>query len=1628
MSVSSLAQLPARPPTPPASNSIAAGVENAISFLGTTIGSPRRTSLATPPQSSPTSQEDRPAKRLRFESYPSYCDDSQLEPSSDPRHSDPDAIQLSKARQALKSILKRTKSNPTPPQSAPDTRHGQIEVSRVQEFPSMLDDVLRQLDDPDVATKLVGYETLAQALRSFGRLRGSQSTNDHKASNGSPLRTRMLLLETCLKRDILDVSTEATVYQRSLSKQALKVASILFWDTDIINASTSSDLAGWLADNALHIASTTTDKATLKAHLNLFTLRAFGKAVLNATILSDALALTRIEIYQRLIELCPVLMLSKIRIWLPVIFHALLSNVSLVQKRAVTLGTKAANTFGTTPQAGQALRDCLEQRTSNDKSRFEHIEAHLYSMLQNGHNDEHVPDIWSFVIVFQRHGPLDIPTWPRWAAWQKLIQKCFNCSHSIVSIGAFHAWNCLIFAMSPGAAPRTIVHRALRQPVIGQLRRRDKTRSALRMKQAAFATYRMLLYYVCRPTTTLQSFDAIWKDYVAEVLPFSLSKSSQEEQEACQILAALLFDSPSQSWYLNLTMQNLEDPVKTTDLPRMNVKWTRKNAGLVLKMIEPFLRSDWSRANRDISQAPHFKVWEALLNAISEAGHKEIIVSTDLKSAIAEIAGVICRLRSECEITEGTSGTSRSRLYHQSWLLVQAAVAILGPGILVDEFLIPSSQPADAFSVSSKGQTASLEGLQSPLQIILKPYSVAQLQQHAVPYDMNLVDRVIAPCVHAVANARASCMLLQTFALCILETDHPDHSDAACQFWRSLTELAIENLENLSVPSERDQSQPNPCQSIPEWNGILAIIYAGLDKSARQDVRASEKLFNLLWKCVIQEVPVCDTLELLVKPVIKRLCSFINPGACCMALTVSLVNKVLQFPAEARSVTAAMTFNASDEQASQYVQGIWTWTLELLAAVLRSTAELDEEGFSRLLGCLCNLLTSHGSCLPLDSLQGPYSGIARMLTVVPRFAENRIISARMLDIWTQLLQLIWEKSKMHNHLRVTYEDLVYLGLQCRSAAIASASIKAWNAASEGEAGISCSNKLHRLLAILKESVKLNVAMPAGNHSAAVSTDLVHVSDIFPWLADFGHSALQLIEQAEALSEPGPTCDDFRVSPEPILGRFDPNPQTKQRADRQLENENHLQAEDWEAMQDSSDEDVSLEPPSSPLPEGSDPSEMLAEEGVMSALEDVPSSPPFVTYDDRPRSDNLGAEGTADVFVDAASKQLSGESPAPELHEDTGENLHQDHDRVAVAEHSGPELAKSYLSIAQADGYEEAAAAPGESGSKGLMEADQQSYPSAELVNAPAEDVVRATESSASEGTLIRPISHSPSRSKSPRVVIPCKRDHGADSSVVTPSTSQLRKVTRRRTPQEGSWSKKRSDARPRQVLFQYRQADNDDRLMEDSIEVTPPSQSQHTNQQSSQDKVRRRRLETNPQKVIRSTLSRKRNASNLETSGQSIETGAMNSFAEDSNLATSRKKRRLSVVSQLSQPRRAGLRSSQNAALEDVKRSEHAGTDGSARNYEVDFDSSAMPGRSASASLKQPSAEDPDGEGSSPSSSIFSSPTSLARNIAGRLRGLIRDASSLVLGSRDNERQRRELEDLGFGLQRALNDAGRRTE
>jgi len=504
----------------------------------------------------------------------------------------------------------------------------------------MLGSSLQQLAGSDRVSKLDAYMMLTRAW---------------KASNNLPdrvaLQEKMGLVMQFMQRDIVSKTPEGAI-DSSLVNHALNLL-ITFLGFPAIASTITNDFGIFIIDHCIRSfedASVPKDVARHLLHVismqnfpaKVMTSDRVGRLVaslhnLEKHIKGKTIIMSRVVIYKKLVKQTKQLMVIHSD-WLYDMFTDMLSTVDDIRSTAISLGLTAAFTVGHEKALSRKVVEVFN--TTVDEQRYiGYYEERLKSMAKDKHESRAVPDIWSVVILLLRI-PLD--KWELSPRWLHIIQSCFNSGDFPTKVSANHAWNRLVYLMHLESRSFANVLPTLIAPLTGQIKpRKNLGKHTDEFRQTILGGICNLYYYTFKPNTNPALLDGYWATSVKPVMTKLLDPKAETAQESLEQAAAILaglFDCTTPRRWSDDHIA--ETPVvKPEELPSIDPKWIRQNAVAVFATVEPILERDFQALADNTSIT--YRLWQTLVTTVASAASKEIKVSKDTATFVAEAINIL---------------------------------------------------------------------------------------------------------------------------------------------------------------------------------------------------------------------------------------------------------------------------------------------------------------------------------------------------------------------------------------------------------------------------------------------------------------------------------------------------------------------------------------------------------------------------------------------------------------------------------------------------------------------------------------------------------------------------------------------------------------------------------------------------------------------------------------------------------------------------------------------------------------------------------------------------------------------------------------------------------------------------
>ena len=792
-----------RPPTPPRDIDDETACDAALSLLSSnisyTLDTPNDSPIAT--ANSNARSSDRGRKHVDFVLTPKHIENTE--------NSNPEVTQSRNKKLYLRtqkprrSILKLSASqfSSDPPSSDP------IPAQEDQNFPTMLEDMMLGLKSSDASARFDAYMVMNGCLKTYKDFPSRQA-----------LVCKLPELMSFVRRDLTEFAKGEAVQASRILQEVMKLVKTLCWDQLTMEAM-SNPFHGFLLNHAIAaLSNENLSKQLTNIYLYFLADNSIEAKVMNndkanrlITALKDLhervrgrqIVALRLAIYCNLVCQARSVMIARINDWIEFLFAGMLDGTKEIRVRAMHLGTVAGSEIGVEDSVSRAVTNFLKEPVSSEENltNFKMVKARLEEWILSKENGEHVPIIWSNVVLLLRSKPAYLERWEYASPWLRLLQKGFNSSNAKIKTRADDAWIRMIFSISPSSRTSHAMAKMLSIPISSQLER-ARSKPSQKPKDTAlhvYGVYCTLLYYAFRPGTDFGTLDSFWQAYIEKVIFDKDGKFLVHPRITHEILESLLFQTQVKSWEECRALG--KSAIAPGDLPKLESKWIRSRSGVVFRILQGLIFSEESWALGGRKGSPFMRTWFNLLCALRDAGAKEVKVSTE---AMAAMATIVQTLKLYIEST--TESTASTRLKRFS-LLLQEAIDILGGLVFNEKRLLPSAdgnfestETPSTRVAKSKGQVAS-----PALHLLIIIVSNPVIGGH--PQAEYVVEQLYRLCIGN-CGSQESKIKLHREMIDFIKPTTPLHSGCKTFLWKLITKGITADLEGTELLSEETSKNP----------------------------------------------------------------------------------------------------------------------------------------------------------------------------------------------------------------------------------------------------------------------------------------------------------------------------------------------------------------------------------------------------------------------------------------------------------------------------------------------------------------------------------------------------------------------------------------------------------------------------------------------------------------------------------------------------------------------------------------------------------------------------------------------------------------------------------------------------
>ena len=663
-SSSILTALPARPPTPPREANHEADVSAKTVITERVLAFNPKLSLQTPPNTNSPTESDsssgRARKRVEWSAHTEYREPAQYLDATKPSKPSPLVLTPSASSKPVKGILKPSSSpNPLASSLSNELDGTSTPVTIIE----MLDSTIKQLAGSDRDSKLDAYMMLARAL---------------KASNNLPdrvaLQDKMSLFMQFIQRD-MTAKTENGSLDSSLVNHSLTLLAT-FLHFPAIASTLTVDFGVFVLETSMRAFEDEAIPKDVIRHLmqvvafqnfptKVMTSERVGRLLtalhkLDNHLKGKSIIMSRLHIYKRLVKQARSNMVAHSE-WIQDMLTDMLSAVKDIRSQAIGVGLEAGFALRSDKQLMRSLTEIF-QASYDDELYINFYIKRLQEMLKDKQTSSAVPQIWSVVNLFLRC-PLD--RWQYYGPWLTLVQSAFNMTDGSTKHEANYAWNRYVYlCLTDGKVNRKGIS-TLCQPLLSQLRRKlspKQQEDAMKLRRAVIGGVCNLYYYAFAPMAEKYDPDMLWDITVHPIVALLLSRDGKTDApsdslvQAAKLLVGLLDVTTPRLWRQDRIVD--PQPITPDELPAIDSKWTRQNCDKVMAALEPILLKKFLDLSNKESLV--FRLWQALVSAITAASAKDIKVSDGTAKFVACSFGLLAKVFSQKTLaTDNCQGSSK---------------------------------------------------------------------------------------------------------------------------------------------------------------------------------------------------------------------------------------------------------------------------------------------------------------------------------------------------------------------------------------------------------------------------------------------------------------------------------------------------------------------------------------------------------------------------------------------------------------------------------------------------------------------------------------------------------------------------------------------------------------------------------------------------------------------------------------------------------------------------------------------------------------------------------------------------------------------------------------------------------
>ena len=624
--------------------------------------------------------------------------------------------------------------------------------------------------------------------------------------------------------------------------------------------------------------------------------------------------------------------------------------------------------LGNISSVSQAVFEMFDRKSPDGQTVAGFLTNRLLEMTTSKDDVQHVPQVWSAMILLLRNRRHLLERWLHLKPWLLVIQKCLNSSDARVKSLAMTAWNRLVLIINIDTSTGSPMINMLRQPVVSHLNRNGGDRTSKQIRQLAHSSYCNLLYYAFRPSATHAQLDLYWDHYVDQILPESFSASKRDSSQACSILAALFHSSNPKPWEENRA--NTARFIKPDELPCIDPKWIRSRSHKIIKVFEKLVIIPGCAHIANEEVLPNV-VWQKFTMALGDASRQEVKVSIESMSAIAHILNFLTRFWNRTYVQQQAPiETESSVAIAGLHSMIRQAIENIGAITFNEKRLLRSAKNQFEPAETPSSRSASVQGtLSSPTIHLLRLLISTIKENEAMDRYMGILRCLLETALYS-ASSRVSQLALLRELTDLVVSEIAIQNNARVLLWQIIaeaTEIAVTRTRST------DGSIQSPQHAGREFRDATGILEAGICQPSASSVAIWRRLELAVCACVRTEVGNGGVVVAVVEPISTAINNKLDghPDSFLLNCATSLMQSMTWLQSgqdieRARRILWGQPIVNQRPSALNSYDNFCSMVDRILAVAYRNFAKLDQDGVCALLEALVHTL---GFC-PLDPRVG----------------------------------------------------------------------------------------------------------------------------------------------------------------------------------------------------------------------------------------------------------------------------------------------------------------------------------------------------------------------------------------------------------------------------------------------------------------------------------------------------------------------------------------------------------------------------------------------------------------------------------------------------------------------------------